>query len=255
VEGSRLSAERERQLVVATEGGDPAACRELVEAFLPAIGGMARRFALDRRIQRVELIQEGVAGLLFAARRYDVRTGTPFWAYASFWVRKAMQELTAELTRPVALSDHAVRGLAHVRAARHEHVQAHGSEPTSAELAEATGMTETALASLLAVERAPRSLEEPVREEGSATLAELVADPEAETPFEQVLDALEIQGVRELAEGLDERERMVLSCHYGLGQPAETLREIGLSLELTAERVRQIEAGALEKLRSAVAGI
>ena len=148
-----------------------------------------------------------------------------------------------------------MRGLAHVKAARHEHVQAHGSEPTSAELAEAAGMTESALASLLAIERAPRSLEEPVREEGSATLAELVADPEGETPFDQVLDALEIQGVRELAEGLDEREQIVLSCHYGLGRPAATLREIGVSLGLTAERVRQIEAGALEKLLSVAAGI
>ena len=96
--------------MIAADGGDAAACRRLVEAFLPAIGSLARGFS-GSRIEQRELLQEGVAGLLLAARRYDFALETPFWAYASFWVRKAMQELVAELTRPVALSDRAIRDL------------------------------------------------------------------------------------------------------------------------------------------------
>jgi RNA polymerase sigma factor (sigma-70 family) len=253
--GSPLSAEQERDLVVATEGGDAAACRELVEWFLPAIGGVARRFDGDPRVQRRELMQEGVAALLFAARRYDAGMETPFWAYASFWVRKSMQELVAELTRPAALSDHAVRGLARVKAAQRDHRQAFGAEPTTAQLAAATGFTRAQLDSLLAIDRPPRSFEEPLgADEGTtATFGELVADPGAETAYEQVLDDMEIQAVRGLADRLDERERTVLRGHYGLGQPPQTLSRIGAGLGLTAERVRQIEKGALEKLRQAAA--
>ena len=238
---------------MATERGDRAACRELVDAFLPAIGAVARRFDRGGGVTRAELMQEGVAGLLFAARRYDPRTGTPFWGYASFWVRKAMQELVADVTRPAALSDHAVRGLAQVRAARRAHVVAHGTEPTGAQLAAATGLSRAQIDSLLAVERTPRSLDEPVgADSGStATFGDQVVDPDAERDYDRVLDRLEIRAVRALAERLDERERTVLWGHYGLGRPAQTLHTIGAGLGLSAERVRQIEAAALEKLRAA----
>ncbi len=93
-----LTPERERDLAIAAEGGDADACRKLVEAFLPSIAGLARAFPAGAGVERQELVQEGVAGLLFAAQRYDSGLGTPFWAYASFWVRKAMQELVADLT-------------------------------------------------------------------------------------------------------------------------------------------------------------
>jgi RNA polymerase primary sigma factor len=237
--------------VVAAEGGDEAARRQLVDSFLPAIGRIARRFDTGGGVRRTELMQEGVAGLLFAAQRYDARLETPFWGYATFWVRKAMQELVAEVDRPVALSDHAVRGLARIRTARREHRQAHGAEPTDAELAAATGFTPAQLYSLLAVERAPRPLEEPLGDEGSqATFGETIADRGAEQEYDRVLDEME---VRDFASQLDERERRVLWGHYGLGRPPQTLAEIGSDLGLTAERVRQIEADALKKLRDAAA--
>jgi RNA polymerase primary sigma factor len=241
----------EQELVVGAARGDEAASRQLVESFLPQIGGVARRFDAGRGVQRPELMQEGVAALLFAARRYDPRMETPFWGYASFWVRKAMQELVAEVTRPVALSDHAVRGLAHVKAARRAHAQAHGAEPTTAQLASSTGFTRAQLDSLLAIERPARSFEEPLGDEG--TFGEIVADPGAEREYEQVLDRMEIQAVRGLADRLDERERRVLSSHYGLGRHSQTLSEIGTDLGLSAERIRQIEVDALEKLRRAAA--
>jgi RNA polymerase primary sigma factor len=250
----RLTALQERDLVIAAECGDSDACRKLVEAFLPAIGDVARSFK-NSRVERLELLQEGVAGLLVAARRYDSTLDTPFWAYASFWVRKAMQELVAELTRPVALSDRAVRELAQIRRTRSEHLQTHGAEPTTDELSRATGLTPVQLERLQATERMPRSTQEQLADgdEAATTIGDTIVDPAAEQAYQQVLDAFEMRDVRDLAEQLDERERIVIQGHYGLGRDAQTLSEIGAGLGLTAERARQIEAGALSKLRAALA--
>ena len=240
--------------MIAAERGDSDACRKLVEAFLPAIGDLARGFK-NSRVERLELLQEGVAGLLVAARRYDTTLNTPFWAYASFWVRKAMQELVAELTRPVALSDRAVRELAQIRRARSEHLQMHGVEPTTDELSRATGLTPAQLERLQATERTPRSTQEQLTDgdEATATIGDTIVDPTAEQAYQQVLDAFEIRDVRDLTEQLDERER--IGDPGPLRARARTLRrssEIGAGLGLTAERARQIEAGALGKLRAAL---
>ncbi len=250
----RLTGWQERDLIVATECGDAEACRRLVELFLPAIAGLARGFQ-GSRVERRELLQEGVAGLLLAARRYDARLGTPFWAYASFWVRKAMQELVADLTRPVALSDRAIRDLSRLRAARTEYLHTHGSDPTTDELAAATGLAPAHVESLLATDRSARSTEEYLADDGAAgvTLGETIVDPRAEQAYEEVLDQLEIQHVLDLTTSLQERERRVILSHYGLGEEPRTLSQIGAGLGLTAERARQIEAGALGKLRERLA--
>jgi RNA polymerase sigma factor (sigma-70 family) len=248
----RLTPEQERDLITAIEAGDADASGQLVAACLPAIAAVAAYFPTGAGVELEELVQEGVAGLLVAVRRYDLRLKTPFWAYASFWVRKAMQELVAQLTRPVALSDRAVRALARLKAARREHLLAHGVEPTSDELSQATGFTLAQLDSLLAIERRPRAMEEPaVAHAGAtATVGDTIVDPSAERAFQRVLDRIE---VRDLADQLEERERAVIRAHYGLGEPAQTLKQIGGALGLTAERARQIEAGALDKLRDELA--
>jgi RNA polymerase primary sigma factor len=253
--GSSLSFEHTRDLVVATEAGDDEARRRLVRAFLPAITQVAQRYYVIPGVERTELIDEGVVGLLRAAQRYDPRFDTPFWAYASWWVRQAMQKLVAEVTRPVVLSDRALRSLAVVRTARRDHVRDHGRDPTRNELAAMTGFTFAQLDMLLAVELTPRGLEEPLSADDAmtATFAQTIADPRAEREYERVLDGIEMQEVRHLAATLDERERSVLSRHYGLGQSPQTLQKIGESLGVSAERVRQIEAGALKKLRDAAA--
>jgi RNA polymerase sigma factor (sigma-70 family) len=254
IDADRLTPRRERELVVAAEAGDADASRRLVEAFLPAITGVARRFPAGNGVEDRDLVQEGVAGLLSAARRYDPALGTPFWAYASFSVRKAMQRLVGDLTRPVALSDRAVRSLARIRAARNEYLQTHGVEPTAADLGRATRLTPAQLDSLLAAERSPRGIEERVSAAlgTPARIGDITVDPHAEQAYEQVLDAVERREVRRLVDRLDERARGVIRAHYGLGQPPQTFTEIGAGLGLTAERARQIEVDALNRLREAL---
>src|SRR5579875_205231 len=129
-ERPRLPASTERRLIEAAQAGDRRAREELVEAFLPLIAGVARVYRGSPTITRVELMQEGVVGLLRALERYDPERGVPFWGYAAWWVRQAMQQLIAELTRPMVLSDRALRQLARMKDFHRAYVQAQGREPT-----------------------------------------------------------------------------------------------------------------------------
>ena len=252
----RLTPAQERDLVIATEAGDDRACRELVDAFLPQIAVLAGAFHHDPGVDRRDLVQEGVAGLLVAARRFDADLGSPFWGYASFWVRKAMQEFVAEMARPVSLSDRAVRQLAEVRTARSDLLAEQRPDPSAEELSRVTGLARSQVERLQATERVAWSLEAPARTDGvsAGTVGDRIADPAAERAFDGVLDEIELRETRALTGLLDDRERRVIHAHYGLGEPPRTLRSIGESLGLTAERVRQIESRGLAKLRASRAG-
>jgi RNA polymerase sigma factor (sigma-70 family) len=197
-----------------------------------------------------------VVGLLRALERFDSRMGTPFWAYASWWVRQAMQQLVAEVRRPVVLSDRALRQLARVKDARRVHLQENGCEPTNEELAVRTELAVEQVQRLIAIDRTPRGLDEPLGglgDDGAGTIGDMVADPSSEDDYERVIGRVASDQVRELPNSLGDRERGILCARYGLGQPAQTLREIADGLGLSAERVRQIEERALLKLRDAAA--
>jgi RNA polymerase primary sigma factor len=252
-ERPRLPLAIERRLVHAAQSGDRRAREELVEAFLPLIAGVARVYRGSPSITRVELMQEGVVGLLRALERYDTTLGVPFWAYATWWVRQAMQQLIAELTRPMVLSDRTLRRLAHLKRAHGDYVQQHGREPTGNELASDTGLTHSQVGELLALERVPQSMDEPVKgADGElGAFGELLVDPLAEDAYEQLLDHSEIERVRALLGSLNERERMILRARYGLDGDEQSLREVGERIGLSGERVRQIENRALGKLRAA----
>jgi RNA polymerase sigma factor (sigma-70 family) len=252
-ERPRLPVAVERRLVQAAKDGDRQAREELVEAFLPLIAGVARVYRGSGSMTRTELMQEGVVGLLRALERYDPALEVPFWGYATWWVRQAMQQLIAELTRPMVLSDRALRRLAQLKRAHAGFLQQHGREPTEVELAAATGLSGAQVDELLALERAPRSIEEPVSgDEGElGVFGELLVDPLAQDAYEQLLDHSEIDQVRALLGSLGDRERMILRARYGLDGPEQSLREVGERIGLSAERVRQIENRALGKLRAA----
>jgi RNA polymerase sigma factor (sigma-70 family) len=245
----------DRALVLRAQAGDPAARAVLVERCLPLVAAVARTYRAAPGIERLELVQEGVAGLLRALERFDPELGAPFWAYASWWVRQAMQQLVAELTRPVVLSDRALRRLSALRDAHRAHLAAHRTEPTAAELAAATGLERDQVDELLAVERPPRSLDEPLAgPDGDGVvgvLGELVADPLAEDEYAAVVDAAASAELGALLGGLSDRERAVVRARHGLDGPERSLRELAGELGVSAERVRQLEARALGKLRAA----
>jgi RNA polymerase primary sigma factor len=248
-----LAADAERRVLQDALAGDAQARAELVEAFLPLIGSVARNYRSSTQVTRSELMQEGVVGLLRALERYDPNLGAPFWSYASWWVRQAMQQLVSELTRPVVLSDRALRQLAQIKAAHRELQHANGHEPTPAELARRTGVGEDQLANLIAADRPPKALDEPLQAEEGAigTFGELLSDPLAEDEYERVVSHVAAGELRDLLSGLSERERTVLNARYGLDGEAQNLRQIAASLGVSPERVRQLETHALGKLRAA----
>ncbi len=179
----------------------------------------------------------------------------PFWAYASWWVRQAMQQVVSELTRPVVLSDRALRQMSRLRDAHGEYLLEHGREPTTRELSDRTGYSDEQVLSLTQAERAAQSLDAPVHDEGEliGRFGDLLADPLAESEYERVLDEIEAEELRSLLAGLTARERMILRGRYGLDGPERTLGEIARGLGLSAERVRQLEQRALGKLRATAA--
>ncbi len=249
----RLPGSVERRLVEAAQAGDRRAREELVEAFLPLIAGVARVYRGSPAITRVELMQEGVVGLLRALERYDASLGVPFWGYAAWWVRHAMQQLIAELTRPMVLSDRALRQLSQLKRAHGEYLVEHGREPSGNELADRTGLSHAQVGEMLALERVPQSMDEPMQgaDGDVGAFGELLADPLADDAYEQLLAHSEIEQIRALLGSLNDRERMILRARYGLDGPEESLRDVGERIGLSGERVRQIEQRALGKLRAA----
>jgi RNA polymerase sigma factor (sigma-70 family) len=248
------AAPPELALVERAQAGDAAARARLVEAYMPLIATMARTYRTGH-VQRQELLQEGVVGLLRALERFDPGRGLPFWAYASWWSRQAMQHLVAELTRPIVLSDRALRHLSRLKQLHHEELQRSGREPTQAELAERSGLDLGQVDDLAAVERT-RSLDDPVAggDGEVGTFGDLLVDPLAEEEYERVLAAIEIDELHDLLAGLSAREREVLTLRYGLGGDEQSLRDVGERLGISGERVRQIERRALGKLAAVMGG-
>jgi RNA polymerase sigma factor (sigma-70 family) len=248
-----LSPEEERRLLTAAKAGDLAARAQVVERFLPLVASTARTYRGSPAVEPIELMQEGVVGLLRAVERFDVDRGTRFAAYAGWWVRQAMQQLIAELTRPTVLSDRALRDLARLRDAHLALTVEAGREPSPAELAERVGFVPSHVEDLLSADRPARSLDETLLGGDGAvgTFGELLADPLAEGEYERVVSEIAAEELGALLTSLSERERAVLRWRYGVGRPQESLRKVASRLGVSAERVRQLEERALGKLRVA----
>ncbi|MEA2135208.1 MAG: polymerase primary sigma factor [Solirubrobacteraceae bacterium] len=243
--------EEERELVRRAQGGDARARAQLVEAYLPRISAVARHYRTSTT-DRVELVQEGMVGLLEALEHYDPERHLPFWPYARSWVRRSMQHLLRELSRPTVLSDHALRRLSRIRDAHDRAVEQTHREPTVGELAERTGMDKDEVAHLLAADRPPRPIQE-TREldDGGTIVVDHAVDHLAEGEYERVLDVIEGQQLLGLLSRLSERERTVLRMHHGLDGEELSHREIAERLGISTSRVRKIERRARAKLAAA----
>ena len=155
-----------------------------MKSFLPMIASVAHAYRRSTAVDRQELTQEGVVGLLRALERYEPDRGVPFWAYAAWWVRQAMQQVVSELSRPMVLSDRALRQLARIKNAQRRFEQARRREATSAELAAIVGLPRSQVESLLGTERTARGLDEPAGAEtrDGTTVGELLVDPRPRRP-------------------------------------------------------------------------
>jgi RNA polymerase sigma factor (sigma-70 family) len=239
--------------VLAAKRGGARERDELVDSFLPLIGGIARVYRRSSRIDREELMQEGVVGLLRALERYDPGRGVPFWAYAVWWVRQAMQQVVSELSGPLVLSDRALRQLARIKVARRGFEQRHRRAANLRELAAAAGLPQAQVASLISAELRPRALDEPANgENGDAmSVGDQLRDPSAEDAFTRAPHRAFATKLPGLLARLTERERTVICSRYGIGRRPQTLREVAGRLCVSAERVRQIEHASLAKLSDA----
>ena len=222
---------------------------------MPLIASVARAYWRSTSVGRDELTQEGVVGLLRALERYEPDRGVPFWAYAAWWVRQAMQQVVSELSRPMVLSDRALRQLARIKDAQRRLEQTRRREATSAELSAIVSLPRSQVESLLRTERTARGLDEPAGGEpgDGTTVGELLAYPPAQEAYDRVPQRVLAAQIPGLLVCLTERERSVICSRYGLGRRARTLREIAPDLGVSAERVRQIEQDSLAKLYAAAA--
>lgn len=244
-----LTAEEEVELAKRIEQGDQEAKDKLIQANLRLVVSIAGHYN-NRGMLYLDLIQEGNMGLIKAADKFDYSKGFKFSTYATWWIRQSITRALADQARTIRIPVHMVETINRLIRTSRQLMQELGREPSTAEIAAAMKLSEARVQEIIKIAQDPVSLETPIGEEEDSHLGDFIPDDKAPAPAEAAFSSLQHEQLMEVLDTLTEREKRVLCLRYGLdGNRSYTLEEVGEKFNVTRERIRQIEAKALRKLR------
>ena len=244
-----LSNEEEKELAIAVENGDLEAKQHLAEANLRLVVSIAKRY-VGRGMQFLDLIQEGNMGLMKAVDKFDYSKGFKFSTYATWWIRQAITRAIADQARTIRIPVHMVETINKLVREQRNLLQELGQDPTPEQIAERMGMTPDKVREILKIAQEPVSLETPIGEEDDSHLGDFIEDEVIENPVDYTTRVVLREQLDEVLDTLTDREENVLRLRFGLDDgKMRTLEDVGKVFNVTRERIRQIEAKALRKLR------